>query len=95
MNIRVATTVIGLLDAAGCVAVAIGTFNSGSDPATIGFDYASGVIVTGLFLVTGLPALVLAYLRRAPRAALALALAFPAIFALLFIAAVIIFAMLP
>ena len=95
MNIRIATIVIGLLDAAGCVAVAVGTFNSGSDPATIGFDYAAGVIVTGLFLVSGLPALVMAYLRRAPRTALALALAFPAIFVLLFIAAVIIFEMLP
>jgi hypothetical protein len=43
VNIRVATIVIGLLDAAGCAAVAVGTFNSGSDPATIGFDYAAGV----------------------------------------------------
>jgi hypothetical protein len=95
VNIRVATIVIGLMDAAGCAAVAVASYTSGSDPATIGFDYAAGVIVTGLFLVTGLPALILAYLRRAPRTALALALAFPAIFVLLFIAAVVIFEMLP
>jgi hypothetical protein len=93
VNIRVATIVIGLMDAAGCAAVAVGSYTSGSDPATIGFDYAAGVIVTGLFLVTGLPALILAYLRRAPRTALALA--FPAMFVLLFIAAVVIFEMLP
>jgi hypothetical protein len=95
VNIRIATIVIGLLDAAGCAVVAVGSYTSGSDPATIGFDYAAGVIVTGLFLVTGLPALILAYLRRAPRTALALALAFPAIFVLLFMAAVILFEMLP
>jgi hypothetical protein len=77
MNRRIATIVIGLLDALGCAVVAVATYNSGSDPATIGFDCAAGVIVTGLFVVTGLPALVLAYLRRAPKAALALALAFP------------------
>ncbi len=92
MNIRVATIVIGLLDTAGCAIVAVGSYTSGSDPATIGFDYAAGVIVTGLFLVTGLPALIMAYLRRAPRSALALALAFPGIFVLLFIATVMVFA---
>jgi hypothetical protein len=89
---RAATIIIGLLDALGCVVVAVATYNSGSDPATIGFDYAAGGIVTGLFLVTGLPALVIAALRRAPRTALALALGFPAIFAVLFIITVIIFA---
>jgi hypothetical protein len=92
VNIRVATIVIGLMDAAGCAVVAVASYTSGSDPATIGFDYAAGVIVMGLFIVTGLPALIMAYLRRAPRTALALALAFPGIFVLLFIATVIVFA---
>jgi len=79
-------------DALACAIVAVATFNSGSDPATIGFDYAAGVVVTGLFVITGLPALVMAFVRRAPRSALALALAFPAIFIVLFAATVILFA---
>jgi len=89
---RVAAIIIGLLDALACAIIAVATYNSGSDPATIGFDYAAGVIVTGLFVVTGFPALVMAFIRRAPKSALALALAFPAIFILLFAGAVILFA---
>ncbi len=89
---RIAAIIIGLLDALTCAIIAVATYNSGSDPATIGFDYAAGVIVTGLFVVTGLPALVMAFIRRAPKTALALALAFPAIFILLFAGAVILFA---
>ena len=91
MNLRIVTLVIGLLDALACAVVAIATFNSGSDRATIGFDYAAGgAVVTGLFAVTGLPALVIAALKRAPRTALALA--FPAMFVVLFIATVVVFA---
>jgi hypothetical protein len=92
MNMRAATIVIGFLDALGCAVVAVGSYNSGSDPATIGFDYAAGAIATGLFIVTGLPALIIAYFRRAPRTALALALAFPAVFVVLFVVTVIVFA---
>jgi hypothetical protein len=94
VTLRAATIVIGLLDALGCAVVAVATFDSSSDQATIGFDYAAGALVTGLFVVTGLPALGLAYFKRAPRTALALALAFPGVFVLLYAAAVIIFAML-
>jgi hypothetical protein len=90
MNMRAATIVIGFLDALGCAVVAVGSYNSGSDPATIGFDYAAGAIATGLFIVTGLPALIIAYFRRAPRTALALA--FPAVFVVLFVVTVIVFA---
>jgi hypothetical protein len=95
MSRQVITVAIALLDAAGCIVVAVAAYNSGSDPATIGFDYAAGVIVSALFLLTGLPALILTYRKRAPRAALTLALAFPAIFAILFLTAVVIFTMLP
>jgi hypothetical protein len=91
MNVRVATIVIGILDALGWAAAAWAYFDSNSDHATIGFDNAAGVIVTGLFVVTAVPALILAGLRRAPRTALALALAFPAVFVLMFAAAVIVF----
>jgi hypothetical protein len=89
---RTAAIIIGLLDALACAIVAVATYNSGSDPATIGFDYAAGVIVTGLFVVTGFPALVMAFIGRAQKTALTLALAFPAIFILLFAGAVILFA---
>jgi hypothetical protein len=91
MNIRTATIVVGLLDAVGWAAAAVAYFDSGSDPASIGFDHAAGAIVTGLFAVTGIPAFILVFMARAPRIALALALAFPAVFAGLFITAVIIF----
>jgi hypothetical protein len=94
MNIRIATIVIGALDAAAAGAIAVGAYNSGSDHATIGFDYAAGVIVSVLFLATGLPAVVLAWFRRAPRVALALALGFPSVFVLLFLAAVVAFSSL-
>jgi hypothetical protein len=93
MNKRAITITVGLVDAAGCAGVAAAAYNSGSDPATIGFDYAAGIIVGALFVLTGLPALVLTYLKRAPRAALTLALAFPAIFAILFLTAIVIFTM--
>ncbi|HEV8552284.1 MAG TPA: hypothetical protein VGR65_02710 [Casimicrobiaceae bacterium] len=65
---------------------------SGSDAATKGLDEGAGLIVTALFFVTGAPALALAVLCRAPKTALTLALAFPAAFAVLFVAAVIAFA---
>jgi hypothetical protein len=95
MNKRAITIAVSLLDAAASAIVAVASYNSGSDPATIGFDYAAGVIVGVLFLLTGLPALVLAFRQRAPRTALILALAFPALFAVLFLAAVVIFTILP
>ncbi len=38
MNRRAVTIAVALLDAAGCVAVAVASYYSGSDPATIGFD---------------------------------------------------------
>jgi hypothetical protein len=95
MNKRAVTIAVALLDAAASAVVAGASYNSGSDPATIGFDYAAGVIVGALFLLTGLPALVLTYLKRAPRTALILALAFPALFAVLFLATVVLFTMLP
>jgi hypothetical protein len=87
MNIRIATIVIGALDAAAAGAIAVGAYNSGSDHATIGFESV-------LFLATGLPAIVLAWYRRAPRVALALALGFPSVFVLLFLAAVAVFSSL-
>jgi hypothetical protein len=95
MNKRAITIAVALLDAAASAVVALASYNSGSDPATIGFDYAAGAVVGVLFLLTGLPALVLAYRRRAPRTARILALAFPAVFAAFFLAAVVIFTMLP
>jgi len=91
---RLAALIIVALDAIGWAVVAINTFWSTSDPATKGFDEAAGYVVTILFVLTGAPALVLAGFRRAPRLALGLALAFPAAFALAFLAAVIVFARL-
>ena len=92
MNLRTATIIVGLVDAAGWAFVAFATFTSGSDAATKGLDEGAGLIVTALFLVTGAPALALALLGRAPTTALTLALAFPAAFAALFVAVVIAFA---
>jgi len=92
MKLRTATIIVCLVDAAAWVFVAFATFLSGSDAATKGLDEGAGLIVTALFLVTGAPALALAFLGRAPKTALTLAFAFPAAFAALFVAAVIAFA---
>lgn len=67
-------------------------FISGSDLATKGLDLVADWIVTVLFLLTGAPALALALIGRWPKAALTLALAFPAAFVVVFVAAVIVFA---
>ena len=50
-----------------------------------GLDKLGGYSITVLFVLTGLPALMLAFTNRAPRAALALALAFPAAFLVLLV----------
>jgi hypothetical protein len=92
MKLRTATLIVALVDAAGWAFVAFATFMSGSDAATKGLDVGAGYAVTALFLVTGAPALALAWLDRAPATALAFALAFPAALAALFVAAVIAFA---
>ena len=91
MNRRSTTILVGVVDTVAWVLVAIATFMSGSDPATKGLDQGAGLIVTALFLVTAVPALALAVLRRAPRVALVLALAFPVAIAAVFVAAVIVF----
>ena len=92
MTLRVATLIIGALDAAAWLLICAGTFWSQSDPATKGLDNGAGAVVTALFLLTGAPALWLAWRKRAPRLALALSLGFPAAFAGLFIVAVVAFA---
>ena len=91
-NRRITTIIIGLVDAAVWAFVAVAAFTSGSDAATKGLDQGAGLVVTALFLVTGAPALALAWAGRAPMAALMLALAFPIAFAAAFVAAVIAFA---
>jgi hypothetical protein len=91
MPLRLATLIISLLDLAAWIFNCSVTFLSGSDQATKGLDNAAGLAVTALYLVTGAPALVLVLKGRAPKTALALALAFPAAFAVLFIALVIAF----
>ena len=91
--LRTATLVIGGLDMIGWLFLAQLLFLSTSDPATKGLDTAFGWAVTALFGGTTLPGLVLAALDRAPRTALSLAIAFPAVFVLLFGALVIAFAM--
>lgn len=92
MTRRTATITVGLLDAAVCALIVWMSVTSGSDPATRGLDEAAGYIVATLFCVTGAPALALAYFGKAPKTALALAWAFIAVFALLFVGSVILFA---
>ena len=91
-KLRTATITACLFDAAAWILVALATFMSGSDPATRGLDQAAGVVVTALFLVTAAPAFALTLLGRAAVTALVLALAFPAIVAVAFVAAIIAFA---
>ncbi len=91
MKLRTATIIVCVIDTAAWALVAFAALLSGSDPATRGLDEAAGLVVTALFLLTGAPALALALLSRAPRTALILALAFPAVFAIAFVATVIAF----
>ena len=58
MTLRTATVSACFFDAAGWALVAFVMFDSGSDPATRGLDKATGYIVTALFLITAVPALV-------------------------------------
>jgi hypothetical protein len=89
---RVAALIIGLLDAVLWAVIAVGMFLSLSDPATLGLDTLAGWLVTGLFLITGAPALLLVWRNTKPGLALALAIAFPAAFAILFVGAMVAFA---
>ena len=92
MSARTAAFIVGGLDALGWLLVCAGTFLSQSDPATKGLDTFAGFAVSVVFLLTGVPALALAWRDRAPRLALALALGFPTGFVLLFAVAVAVFA---
>lgn len=91
MTMRITTVLLSILDAAATVFIAVLMFKSGSDPATLGLDVAAGWTVTILCLVTAVPAFVLALFGRWPKIALALALAFPAAFVVMFVAVVIYF----
>jgi hypothetical protein len=92
MTLQFATIIVSVLDFVAWIFIASATFLSGSDQATKGLDNVAGMAVTALILVTGVPAFVLALKARAPKkTALALALAFPATFAVLFIALVVAF----
>ena len=90
--VRVVTVIVCILDMIGWLLGANAYFVSQSDQATAGFDDAAGVIITILFAITVVPAFALVLTGKLPRTALTLALAFPAIFAILFVAAIIAFA---
>ena len=91
MNVRTGTILACAFDAVVCAVGAWVTFGSGSDPATKGLDQTAAIVVTVLFLLTGAPAIALTLLRRAPVAALVLALVFPGALLAAFIAAVVAF----
>ena len=76
---RLAAWIIALLDTAIFLFAASITFFSGSDPATKGLDNAAGWAMLAFYALTAGAALVLLWRGRAPRTALALALAFPAL----------------
>ena len=78
---------IAVLDAIGWSLAAFNLMMTDGDPATQGLDKLGGYSVTILFVLTGLPALALILTNRAPRAALTLALAFPATFLVLLVSA--------
>ncbi len=77
-RLRLTTIIIALLDTALFLFGVSVTFFSGSDPATKGLDNAAGWAMVALFALTAAPALLLLWRKRAPRAALAFAIAFPA-----------------
>jgi hypothetical protein len=91
MNARSLAFIIAALDTIGLAIAIVPLFTSTSDPATRGLDDAAGLAVVLLYAVTVGPALFLLSYRRAPRTALTLTLVFPAVFAALFLAAVVAF----
>jgi hypothetical protein len=84
---------IGGFDCLAGAAVALALLFSSSDSATKGLDTVAGWSVALLLLVTGAPALALAWTGRAPKISLAFALAFPVCFILIFIGVVIAYAL--
>jgi len=88
MRVRVITLIVCALDAVGWVSTVIGYFGSQSDQATAGLDYAALVFVTGLFVLTAVPAFVLVLLSRSEKIALGLSLAFPVLLVIVFVGAV-------
>ena len=82
---REATILIGAMGTAAWLVV-LGAVASSPDrdPATADLDWIVGIGVTILYAVTAAPALALALYRRAPRAAFALAIAFPGLLGLAF-----------
>ena len=89
MRLRMAALIVAALDTVGWTLVAVNTFLSQSDPATKGLDQAAGYAVTLLLVLIVAPALIFAWRQRSTRLSLTLVLAFPAVFALLFVAVVI------
>ena len=73
---RIATIVLSILDAALWIVCAYLLFLS-EDAVALGLD-VGGWIATGLFVVTAVPAFLLALKSLWPKTALLLALAFPA-----------------
>ncbi|HZD92509.1 MAG TPA: hypothetical protein VE224_20640, partial [Pseudolabrys sp.] len=88
MTLRLTAIVIAVLDLFGLSLAAFNLLIADGDPATRGLDQLGGYSIALLFLLTGLPALVLAGVNRAPRVSLGLALAFPAMFLVLLVGAV-------
>ena len=92
MTVRVVTVIVCILDTIGSLLGATAYFVSQSDQAMAGFDEVAGVIIAVLSAVTVVPAFALVLTRKLPTTALTLALTFPAIFAILFVAVIIAFA---
>ena len=80
--------IAGMGTAAWLVVLGLTLF-SGSDPATADLDVMLGIAVSIVYALTAAPALVLLLYRKAPRAAFALAIAFPGLLGLLFAIAMI------
>ena len=81
---RVFALILGALDVASWICLVLYTLFTPASPATQALGIAFGWVITLLYAATGLPGLALASLDRAPRIALALALAFPVGFMLLY-----------
>ncbi|MBV8888160.1 MAG: hypothetical protein JO305_00670 [Alphaproteobacteria bacterium] len=80
---RLSTPMLVALDVVACIALVAMAFIAPSDPAAKGLGVPLAGLIGGLFVLTTIPALVLVVLRRSPRLAMLLTIAFP----LLFIAA--------
>ena len=82
---RLCTPMLVALDVVACVALVAMAFTAPSDPAAKGLGVPLAGLIVGWLVLTAVPALVLVVLRRSPRTAMMLTIAFPVGFIMMYV----------